>query len=107
MKLGYYLLIFFGLSIILSFVIAIINYDNREVYDLFLMIGLVETIIENGLLYLAKRWSMIYLILFDKTTNKTFKKIFDTEFEKDKFRRKLLYSKKLIIKEDSSSNWNN
>ena len=41
-----------------------------------------------------------YLILLDITTNKTFTKYFETEFEKDKFRRRLRYSKKLLVKED-------
>lgn len=43
----------------------------------------------------------IYLILFDKITRKTFTKYFKTEFEKDKFARKLDYSNKLYIIEDS------
>lgn len=43
----------------------------------------------------------IKLKLYDRTTCKTFYKYFDTEFERDKFIRKLRYSKKLfIIKED-------
>ena len=41
--------------------------------------------------------SDIYLVLHDLTTNKTFKKYFDTEFERDKFKRKLKFSKKLIV----------
>ena len=43
----------------------------------------------------------LYLLLMDLTTNKQFFKYFDTEFEMDKFKRKLKYSKKLIIIEDS------
>lgn len=39
----------------------------------------------------------IYLILLDKETNKEFKKYFKCEFDKEKFKRKLRYSKKLII----------
>ena len=44
----------------------------------------------------------IYLEIYDKTTGKTFKKYFDTEFNKDKFKRKLKYSKKLQVVGDSS-----
>lgn len=44
----------------------------------------------------------IWLELFDKSTGKTFKKYFDTEFNKDKFKRKLKYSKKLQVVGDSS-----
>lgn len=39
----------------------------------------------------------IYLVLLDKITNKEFTKYFKCEFDKEKFKRKLLYSKKLII----------
>lgn len=42
----------------------------------------------------------IYLKLYDIKTKKTFKKFFDTELERDKFIRKLRYSKKLIIRKD-------
>lgn len=45
--------------------------------------------------------SKLYLLLMDLTTNKQFFKYFETEFEMDKFKRKLKYSKKLIIIEDS------
>ena len=38
-----------------------------------------------------------YLELYDKTTNKSFKKYFDTEFDRDKFVRKLKYSSKLQV----------
>ena len=44
----------------------------------------------------------IYLEIYDKTTGKTFKKYFDTEFNKDKFKRKLKYSKKLQVVGNSS-----
>lgn len=37
--------------------------------------------------------------LYDITTRKTFYKYFDTEFERDKFIRKLKYSKKLMVVE--------
>lgn len=43
----------------------------------------------------------LYLLLQDLTTKKQFFKYFDSEFEMDKFKRKLKYSKKLIIIEDS------
>ena len=48
----------------------------------------------------------IFLVLQDKTTHKQFTKYFETEFEKDKFKRKLKYSKKIIIIEDSTDVWN-
>ena len=41
--------------------------------------------------------SKVYLVLLDKTTNKEFTKYFKCEFDKEKFKRKLMYSKKLII----------
>lgn len=41
---------------------------------------------------------MLYLELYDIKTGKTFKKYFDTEFEREKFKRKLRYSKKLFIR---------
>ena len=44
----------------------------------------------------------IYLLLYNKETHKQFFKYFNTEFEKDKFKRKLYYSKKLLVIEDSS-----
>lgn len=44
----------------------------------------------------------IYLVLFNIKTKKTFNKYFETEFEKDKFKRKLKYSKRLFVIEDSS-----
>lgn len=39
----------------------------------------------------------IYLDLLDLKTLKTFRKYFKTEFERDKFARKLEYSKKLKV----------
>lgn len=39
----------------------------------------------------------IYLDLVLIETGKSFRKYFDTEFERDKFRRKLKYSKKLRV----------
>lgn len=43
----------------------------------------------------------LYLLLQQRDTHKQFFKYFDTEFEMDKFKRKLRYSKKIIIIEDS------
>ena len=43
----------------------------------------------------------LYLELLDVITNKTFKKYFKSEYDMDKFIKKLKYSKKLIIIEDS------
>lgn len=40
------------------------------------------------------------LELYDYTTGKTFIKDFNSEFEKDKFKRKLHYSKKLGVLHD-------
>lgn len=40
---------------------------------------------------------MIYLELIDLKTMKIFKKEFSTEWERDKFARKLRYSKKLKV----------
>lgn len=45
--------------------------------------------------------SKLYLLLMDLSTKKHFFKYFETEFEMDKFKRKLKYSKKLVIIEDS------
>ena len=44
-----------------------------------------------------KKMTRPYLELYDKTTNKAFKKYFDTEFDRDKFARKLKYSSKLQV----------
>lgn len=43
----------------------------------------------------------LYLILYDVTTNREFKKIFNCEYDMDKFIRKLHYSRKLYIIKDS------
>ena len=43
----------------------------------------------------------IYLLIYDYTKNKCFKKYFETEFAKDKFKRKLKYSKKIKVLDDS------
>lgn len=46
----------------------------------------------------------IYLILYDLITNKSFRKYFDTEYDKEKFKRKLKFSKKIRVLEDSCDN---
>lgn len=43
----------------------------------------------------------LYLLLQVLDTHKQFFKYFDTEFEMDKFKRKLKYSKRIILIEDS------
>lgn len=43
----------------------------------------------------------LYLLLQDLISGKQFFKYFDTEWEMDKFKRKLKFSRKLIIIEDS------
>ena len=43
----------------------------------------------------------LYLYLLDTLSGKKFFKYFDSEFEMDKFKRKLIFSKKLVILEDS------
>ena len=45
----------------------------------------------------------IYLVLFDRETNKEFKKYFKCEFEKEKFKRKLKFSKKLVIIDENDN----
>lgn len=45
--------------------------------------------------------SKYYLLIMDLTTNKQFFKYFDVEYEMDKFKRKIKYSNKLMIIEDS------
>lgn len=40
---------------------------------------------------------MIYLDLINLDTMKTFRKYFDTEFDRDKFERKLRYSKRIKV----------
>jgi hypothetical protein len=39
----------------------------------------------------------IYLDLLDITTMKSFRKYFKCEYDKEKFRRKLRYSKKIMV----------
>lgn len=47
----------------------------------------------------------IYLLLYDVTTKKSFYKYFETEFKKDKFKRKLSFSNKLVVLKDSSEDY--
>ena len=44
----------------------------------------------------------IFLVLYNKESKKHFTKYFETEFEKDKFKRKLKFSNRIIIIEDST-----
>ena len=53
-KLGNILLGFIAIAILTSFIIAIVNYDNRAVYDLFVNIALIESVIAGILLYLGR-----------------------------------------------------
>jgi len=50
-------------------------------------------------MYYVRTNMEIYLKLLDLKTMKTFKKYFKTEFERDKFIRKLRYSKRLKVLE--------
>ena len=43
----------------------------------------------------------LYILVINLDTKKQFFKYFETEYEMDKFKRKLKYSKKLMIIEDS------
>ena len=45
--------------------------------------------------------SKLYLLLQNRETKKQFFKYFETEYEMDKFKRKLRYSSKIVIIEDS------
>lgn len=47
----------------------------------------------------------LYLELFDVTTMKKFKKCFKSEYEMDKFLKKLSYSRKLMIVKDSRDSY--
>lgn len=44
----------------------------------------------------------VYLALYNIKTKKSFIKYFNSEYDKDKFKRKLTYSRLLIIIEDST-----
>ena len=43
----------------------------------------------------------LYLVLFNRETKKQFTKYFKCEYDMDKFKRKLHYSKRLFVVEDS------
>lgn len=45
--------------------------------------------------------SKYYLLIMNLRTNKQFFKYFETEYEMDKFKRRIKYSDKLMIIEDS------
>lgn len=45
----------------------------------------------------------IYLRLYDLEKSKEFIKHFETEFEKDKFKRKLRYSRKIMIVDENDT----
>lgn len=47
--------------------------------------------------------SKIYLVLYDIVNEREFTKYFNTEFEKEKFKIKLRYSKKLIIVDENDT----
>lgn len=44
----------------------------------------------------------IFLVLYNRETKRQFTKYFETEFEKDKFKRKLKFSTKVFVVEDST-----
>lgn len=47
----------------------------------------------------------LYLILYDSEKNVQFKKHFTSEYEMDKFKRKLTYSFKLFVIKDSREDY--
>lgn len=47
--------------------------------------------------------SKIYLVLFDTEKLKEWTKYFSTEFEKEKFRRKLKYSHRVIVVDENDT----
>lgn len=54
---------------------------------------------EAAIIFTEKEFipTTIYLDLLDITTKKTFRKYFKSEYERDKFKRKLKYSNKLMV----------
>lgn len=82
------------------------NYDLQET-----ILKVIEILKEGNIekaLKILKRCYMknkLYLLLKDLTTNKQFFKYFETEYEMDKFKRKLKFSKKIMLIEDSRDNW--
>lgn len=49
----------------------------------------------------------LYLVLYDSVNNREFTKYFKSEYEMDKFKRKLAYSSKLFVIKDSRDNYYN
>lgn len=47
----------------------------------------------------------IWLVIYNRETKFTFTKYFETEFEKDKFKRKIKYIPELLLIEDSTDIW--
>lgn len=47
----------------------------------------------------------IYLVIYSKKLKRNFTKYFDTEWEKDKFKRKIPHVKDWILIEDSTDIW--
>ncbi len=43
----------------------------------------------------------LYLVLYNRETKKQFTKYFETEYDMDKFKNKLKFSKRLFVIEDS------
>ena len=43
----------------------------------------------------------LYLVLYNRETKKQFTKYFETEYDMDKFKNKLRFSKRLFVIEDS------
>lgn len=44
----------------------------------------------------------IFLVIMNKETKRVFTKYFETEYEKDKFKRRMYYMKNLLLIEDST-----
>ena len=61
----------------------------------------IEPVIIAGSIFIGNKgefkMNKLYLELYVIDTKKIFKKYFDTEFERDKFARKLRYSKNLKV----------
>lgn len=50
----------------------------------------------------------VFLVIYSKKLKRVFVKYFETEFEKDKYKRRIPYIKDYILIEDSTDiNWNN
>lgn len=46
--------------------------------------------------------SKIWLVLYNRETKRYFTRYFETEFQKDKFKRKIKYIENLLLIEDST-----